>query len=86
MIPFDKNIHSEIAFQLEKNGEIVQNSNTNLIVFNFNTIVSFISKYFTLQQGDVIFTGTPKGVGEVKVGDTLRGIMSGKEMFICNIK
>ena len=80
---FDK---TNISFQLHKNGEIVQKGTTKDLIFSFDTVVSYISQFFTLQQGDLIYTGTPEGVGAVKIGDKLEGFLEGKPMFNCNIK
>ncbi len=80
---FDK---SNIHFQLTKNGEQVQVGSTKDLIFSFDTVVSYISKYFTLQQGDLIYTGTPEGVGAVQIGDKLEGFLEGKSMFTCEIK
>ena len=80
---FDK---TNISFQLHKNGEIVQKGTTKDLIFSFDTVVSYISQFFTLQQGDLIYTGTPEGVGAVKIGDKLEGFLEGKPMFICDIK
>ncbi len=80
---FDK---TNISFQLHKNGEIVQKGTTKDLIFSFDTVVSYISQFFTLQQGDLIYTGTPEGVGAVKIGDKLEGFLEGKPMFVCEIK
>jgi 2-keto-4-pentenoate hydratase/2-oxohepta-3-ene-1,7-dioic acid hydratase in catechol pathway len=80
---FDKN---NIHFQLKKNGNIVQDGSTELMIFSFDTIVSFISQYFTLQKGDLIYTGTPAGVGPVQVGDVLEGVLENQSVFTCEIK
>ena len=77
---------TNISFQLLKNGEIVQKGTTKDLIFSFDTVVSYISQFFTLQQGDLIYTGTPEGVGAVKIGDKLEGFLEGKPMFICEIK
>ena len=77
---------TNISFQLHKNGEIVQKGTTKDLIFSFDTVVSYISQFFTLQQGDLIYTGTPEGVGPVKIGDKLKGFLEGKPMFICDIK
>jgi acylpyruvate hydrolase len=77
---------SNITFSMTKNGETVQVGTTKDLIFSFDTIVSFLSNYFTLQQGDLIYTGTPAGVGAVKVGDRLEGFLEGQSMFICEIK
>jgi 2-keto-4-pentenoate hydratase/2-oxohepta-3-ene-1,7-dioic acid hydratase in catechol pathway len=60
-----------IDFRLEINGKIVQQSNTSDMIFSINEIISYVSKYFTLKTGDLIFTGTPSGVGPLKKHDHL---------------
>jgi len=60
-----------IDFRLEINGKVVQQGNTSDIVFSFNEIVSYVSRFFTLKTGDLIFTGTPPGVGPLKKNDNL---------------
>jgi acylpyruvate hydrolase len=77
---------SNITFSMTKNGENVQAGTTKDLLFSFDTLVSFLSNYFTLQQGDLIYTGTPAGVGAVKVGDRLEGFLEGQSMFVCEIK
>lgn len=64
------------AFYLKKNGNIVQQGNTKDMLFSFSTIISFISTYFTLEAGDLIFTGTPAGVSKVLPGDRLAGYLN----------
>ena len=61
------------TFTINKNDELVQLGNTSLMLFSIDKIISFVSQYFTLQKGDLIFTGTPAGVGSVKIGDVLTG-------------
>lgn len=80
---FDKN---NINFNLKKNGVDVQIGSTKDLIFSFDVLVSYISKFFTLQQGDLIYTGTPEGVGAVQIGDKLEGFLEGKQMFTCEIK
>lgn len=75
-----------IDFQLLKNGELVQDGHTRDMIFDFDTIVSYASKFFTLKQGDLIYTGTPAGVGSVAIGDMLEGILEGKNILQCEIK
>lgn len=70
-----------IAFRLEKNGEIVQQSTSASMIWKFDQIVSEVSKYFTLRKGDIIFTGTPSGVGSVAPNDILEGFLENKKMF-----
>jgi 2-keto-4-pentenoate hydratase/2-oxohepta-3-ene-1,7-dioic acid hydratase in catechol pathway len=75
-----------ILFSLTKNGEVVQSGNTSLMLFPFEELIVHISKYFTLQKGDYIYTGTPAGVGRVAIGDELKGYIGDKQMFTCKIK
>ncbi|ULQ53038.1 fumarylacetoacetate hydrolase family protein [Flavihumibacter fluvii] len=76
----------EITFSLLKNKEVVQEGNSNLMIFNFDKIVAHISNYFSVNIGDLIFTGTPAGVGECVVGDELEGYMNDQLMFAVEIK
>jgi len=73
-------------FRLEKNDEIVQTGNTSMMMYNIDEIISFVSAYITLKTGDIIFTGTPKGVGEVKIGDRLKGFIQDKKVLDFEIK
>lgn len=82
----DMNNSEHIEFNLDLNGETVQNGNTKDLIFDFDTLIVHISKYFKLQQGDIIYTGTPAGVGPVKIGDKLEGYIEGKKMLTCDIK
>lgn len=72
---------TSIGFRLDINGTTVQEGNSALMIFSFDDIISSVSKYFTLKIGDLIFTGTPAGVGAVKMGDRLEGFLEGKKMF-----
>ena len=76
----------EINFSLKKNGQTVQKGNLKEMVFNIDEIIHHVSKYMTLKIGDIIFTGTPSGVGPVKIGDNLEGFINDKKMFSLNIK
>lgn len=75
-----------IDFQLKKNGETVQHGNTRDLIFPFDALIVHISKYFTLHRGDMIFTGTPAGVGPVQVGDVLEGFIEGEHSLTCAIR
>ena len=77
---------SDIKFQLTKNGTPVQVGTTADLIFSFDTLVAYVSRFFTLQQGDLIYTGTPAGVGPVKVGDVLEGFLEGEKLLVCEIK
>jgi acylpyruvate hydrolase len=76
----------KINFHLTKNGQIVQKGTTQDLIFNFDTLICYISKFFTLQQGDLIYTGTPAGVGAVQIGDDLEGFLEEQSVFRCAIK
>lgn len=75
-----------INFSLYKNKELVQQGNSSDMLFNFDAIVANISNYFSLNIGDLIFTGTPAGVGECVVGDELEGFMENESMFQVEVK
>lgn len=75
-----------IQYRLEKNGKTVQRGNSSLMIFNFGEIISYVSNYVTLNPGDLIFTGTPAGVGPVKSGDRLCGYLENQIMFDFMIK
>lgn len=70
-----------VPFELYQNEEKVQSGNTDNMIFSFDKIVSFVSKYFTLQMGDLVFTGTPEGVGPVLPYDELVGKLNGAELL-----
>jgi len=75
-----------IDFRLDINGKNVQKSNTSDMIFSFNEIVEYVSKYFTLKTGDLIFTGTPSGVGQVKKNDNLVAFLGDKLLLDFLIK
>jgi acylpyruvate hydrolase len=77
---------SDLNFSLDINGERKQTGNTSLMLFSFDYLISFISRYFTLKTGDLIFTGTPSGVSPVKTGDRLTGHLENKLMFDFEVK
>ena len=77
---------NNISFSLQKNGGQVQQGNSKEMCFNFDTIITYISKFYTLKIGDLIYTGTPEGVGQVVAGDKLKGFIGEKEMFKVVIK
>ncbi|WP_303317349.1 fumarylacetoacetate hydrolase family protein [Flavivirga abyssicola] len=76
----------DINFSLQKNNEIVQKGNTSLMLWKINELIEYVSKYFTLKIGDIIFTGTPAGVGKVIANDKLKGFIENKEMFSITVK
>ena len=77
---------ADLNFSLRINGEIRQQGNTNLMLFNFDTIIAYVSKFFTLKTGDILFTGTPQGVGPVQVGDRLEAFIEDKPMLNFEVK
>jgi 2-keto-4-pentenoate hydratase/2-oxohepta-3-ene-1,7-dioic acid hydratase in catechol pathway len=76
----------EISFGLHKNKESVQEGQSADMIFDFDYIISYISNFFSINIGDLIFTGTPKGVGEVVVGDELEGFLEGESLLQLEVK
>lgn len=79
------NLH-KLGFSLLKNGVLVQNGNTELMLWNIDEIIAYVSQFFMLKKGDVIFTGTPAGVGKVERNDYLQGTIEGEEFFTLNVR
>ncbi len=75
-----------IPFSLKKNGKQVQLGNSSEMIFKFDKIIAYLSKFYSLKIGDLIFTGTPEGVGKVEKGDFLNGFIGEQEMFKVLIK
>ena len=75
-----------ITFELTNNNKTVQKSNASLMLWKIDEIISFVSRYFTLKIGDIIFTGTPEGVAVVKPDDVLEGFLEGNQLFRIQIK
>ena len=75
-----------ITFSLNKNGKQVQLGNSSEMIFKFDKIIAYLSKFYSLKIGDLIFTGTPEGVGKVEKGDLLNGFIGEQEMFKVLIK
>jgi 2-keto-4-pentenoate hydratase/2-oxohepta-3-ene-1,7-dioic acid hydratase in catechol pathway len=75
-----------IDFSLKKNDIVVQRGNTSLMLWKIDALIEYISKYFTLKIGDIIFTGTPAGVAKIKTNDILTGYIEDKEVFSVKIK
>ncbi len=76
----------KLSFSLEVNGEIRQDGNTSMMLYSIDYLISFVSQYFTLKTGDLVFTGTPKGVAAVKKGDLLVGRLEGGEMLRLRVR
>jgi 2-keto-4-pentenoate hydratase/2-oxohepta-3-ene-1,7-dioic acid hydratase in catechol pathway len=75
-----------IQFSLKQNQSVVQNGNSADMIFSFDDIISYVSQRFTLKKGDLIFTGTPAGVGKINIGDLLEGFISDRKMLSVPIK
>ncbi len=77
---------NNINFNLKKNDRLVQQGNTGLMLWGVDEIISYVSRFFTLKKGDVIFTGTPAGVGKINANDYLSGTLENEQMFSLKIK
>ncbi|GAB1309644.1 fumarylacetoacetate hydrolase family protein [Urechidicola sp. KH5] len=77
---------SNIKFQLFKNEELVQDGESQAMLWKIDELIGYVSQFFTLKKGDLIFTGTPAGVGSVKPNDVLVGTLEGKENFRIKVK
>lgn len=75
-----------LNFSLSQNGEIKQKGDTSLMLFSFDYIISYLSKFFLLKKGDIIFTGTPKGVGPITIGDKLEAFIKDEKMLYVEVK
>ena len=75
-----------IQFRLDLNGKTVQNGNSADMIFPINELVAYVSRFFTIKIGDILFTGTPVGVGKVAIGDRLEGYIFDKKMFDFYVK
>lgn len=85
-VPVEELDLNAVQFSLRKNETLVQQGSSADMIFDFNQIISYVSQYMTLKIGDLIFTGTPSGVGKVTPGDVLTGAIGDKQMFQVKIK
>ena len=76
----------DINFSLSINGDVRQKGNTSLMIFSFEYIISYLSRFFTLRTGDLIFTGTPKGVGPVQTGDALSAYIENEKLLEFDVR
>ena len=85
--PLDKyeNIHN-LSFRLDVNGKTVQDGNTSLMIFSFEKIIAYVSRFMTLKTGDLIYTGTPAGVGPVVIDDRLEAYLDGEKLMDFPVK
>ena len=77
---------SSVKFSLKKNNELVQSGCSSDMLWKIDELISYVSQYFTLKIGDLIFTGTPSGVSRVESGDILEGFISADKMFTLKVK
>ena len=75
-----------LSFRLHINGKVVQEGDSSLMIFSFEQIIAYVSRYITLREGDLIFTGTPEGVGPVSPGDRLEGYLEGEKLLDFHIE
>lgn len=85
LIPAKENMQ-DVNFKLDINGKTVQQGNTSDMMFSIDKIIAFLSKYFILKKGDLIYTGTPSGVGPVKIGDKLEGYIEDQKLLDFEIR
>jgi acylpyruvate hydrolase len=77
---------NNIRFELKINGETRQSGNSKDLIFSFDKVIAYVSRFVTLKTGDLIYTGTPEGVGPVKIGDKMEGFINGKLFLTLNVK
>lgn len=77
---------NNLNFSLLRNGQLVQQGNTGLMLWKIDELIAYVSQFFMLKKGDIIFTGTPKGVGKILPNDYLSGFLEKEEMLTVNIK
>lgn len=82
----DINSVENITFELKSNGKVVQKGNTSHMLWKIDEIISYVSQFFTLKKGDIIFTGTPEGVSKINSNDVLEGFIENKKLFSLHIK
>ena len=77
---------ANINFSLKQNGQVKQEGNSGQMIHDFGNILAYISRFITLRKGDIVFTGTPAGVGPVQIGDALEGFLEGEKVLHVDIK
>ena len=76
----------QLSFSLKKNNEVVQSASSELMLWKIDELISYVSQFFTLKKGDIIFSGTPSGVGKVEAGDVLEGFIENESFFKVGVK
>ncbi len=77
---------NQVSFSLKKNNEVVQSASSELMLWKIDELISYVSQFFTLKKGDIIFSGTPSGVGKVEAGDVLEGFIENESFFKVGVK
>ena len=77
---------NQLSFSLKKNNEVVQSASSELMLWKIDELISYVSQFFTLKKGDIIFSGTPSGVGKVETGDVLEGFIENESFFKVGVK
>lgn len=77
---------NHLSFSLKKNNEVVQSASSELMLWKIDELISYVSQFFTLKKGDIIFSGTPSGVGKVEAGDVLEGFIENQSFFKVGVK
>ena len=77
---------NQLSFSLQKNNEVVQSASSKLMLWKIDELISYVSQFFTLKKGDIIFSGTPSGVGKVEAGDVLEGFIENESFFKVGVK
>ena len=85
-IPITHEDFDSLSFEFHQNGIRKQHGNPTMMLFNIDQIIAYVSKFITLKTGDLIFTGTPAGVGPIAIGDELVGTLNGQEMYRISVK
>ena len=77
---------TDLNFSLKQNGDLKQEGNSSLMLYSIDQIISYVSQFFTLKKGDILFTGTPEGVETIEVGDILEAFIEDKKMLSVEVK
>ena len=77
---------NQLSFSLKKNNEVVQSASSELMLWKIDELISYVSQFFTLKKGDIIFSGTPSGVGKIEAGDVLEGFIENESFFKIGVK
>jgi 2-keto-4-pentenoate hydratase/2-oxohepta-3-ene-1,7-dioic acid hydratase in catechol pathway len=85
-VPLEEGEIRQLPFRLEINGKVAQMGNTADMIFPVDRIVAYVSRFFTLKTGDLIYTGTPEGTGKVKAGDRLEGYIGDRKLLAFNVR